>query len=317
MVRVGTSFGTAAGSLGEAVQTEVKRYLNRGDRAISPLAWVELTPCACSTHVAIRYGLRGPITTHSSGCVTGIDTVSWGVQQIRKRQADVMIVGGTDAPFFPFMWAMMCRSGILAPAPENGLRIPRPFSVDHNGIVLVEGGSALVLESETHARLRGAPIYAEVRGVASGEEARPITHLDDTGAAFAETMEMTLRDAGLPPSAVDWVCAHGTGFPIADVSESRGIERAMGTHARCVPISSIRGAVGQSFGSGGGFQLAAACHAIQRQAVPPTLNFSAPAEGCTLDYVPNTARVARVRNVLINAAGVGGTHAGLLVSAYN
>jgi len=314
--RIGTSVGTAAGSLGEAVQTEVKRYLARGDRGINPLAWVELTPCACSTHVSIHYGLRGPITTHSSGCVSGIDTIAWSTQQIRKGLADVMVTGGTDAPFFPFMWAMMCRSGILAPAPEDGKRIPRPFSYDHSGIVLVEGGSSVILESEEHARLRKARIYGEVLGVANTEEARPITHLDETGQAFAQTMRRALDDAGLPPTEIDWVIAHGTGLPIADVSESRGIEAAMGKHAFNIPVSSIRGALGQSFASGGGYQVAAACLAIQHQRVLPTLNFSRPAEGCRLDYVPNVPRFARVRRVMINAAGVGGTHGGLIISAY-
>ena len=315
-MRIGTSFGTAAGSLGEAVQTEIKRYLNRGDRGISPLAWVELTPCACSTHVSIHYGLRGPITTHSSGCVSGIDTITWGTQQIRRGLADVMVVGGTDAPFFPFMWAMMCRSGLLAPAPQDGKRIPRPFSYDHNGIVLVEGGSSVILESEEHARLRKARIYGEVIGVANTEEALPITRLDDTGQAFAYTMQRALDDAGLPPTEIDWVLAHGTGYAVADVSESRGVEAALGRHAFNIPVSSIRGALGQSFASGGAYQLAAACYALRSQRVPPTLNFSCPAEGCRLDYVPNVARFARLRRVLINAAGVGGTHGGLVVSTY-
>ena len=314
--RIGTSFGTAAGSLGEAVQTEIKRYLARGDRGISPLAWVELTPCACSTHIAIHYGLKGPISTQSAGCVTGIDTVAFGVQQIRQHLADVMIVGGTDTPFFPFMWSMMSRSGILAPRPTDGGSVPRPFSCDHNGIALAEGGTALVLESEAHARLRGARIHAEITGIASGEEARPITQLDETGQAFADTIQQTLRDAGQPATAVDWLCAHGTGLPIADVAESRGIEAGLGAHAFCLPVSSIRGAVGQSFASGGGFQLAAACLAIEQQRVPATLNFLRPADGCRLDYVPNVARVARIRRVLINAAGIGGTHAGILVERY-
>jgi len=314
--RVGTSFGTAAGSLGEAVQTEIMRYQARGDRGISPLAWVELTPCACSTHIAITYGLRGPITTQSAGCVTGIDTLAFGVQQIRDNLADVMIIGGTDTPFFPFMWSMMSRSGILAPRPDDGGSVPRPFSCDHNGIALAEGGTALVLESEAHARLRGARIHAEVTGIASGEEARPITQLDETGQAFAMTIQQTLRDAGQPATAVDWLCAHGTGFAVADVAESRGIETGLGAHAFCIPVSSIRGAVGQSFASGGGFQLAAACLAISRQRVPPTINFLRPAEGCRLDYVPNVSRVARVRRVLINAAGVGGTHAGVMLEKY-
>lgn len=314
--RIGVSLGTAASSTGEGANTDVKRFLSKGDRGVTPTAWAEFTPCACSTHVAIHFGLRGPCATLSSGCVSGNDAIAWGMQQIRFGYADVMIVGGADCPFFPFTWAMMCRSGLLAPTPEDGRGIPRPFSKDHNGIALVEGGSAVVLESVQHAQLRGATIYAEILGSANTEEARPITNLDPTGEAFAMTMKRTLDDAGLPAHAVDWVLAHGTGFPIADCAESQGVETALGTHAFCIPVTSIRGALGQSFASGGGFQIAAACLAIQQQRVPPTINFTEPAEGCRLDYVPNVSRISRIRRVLINAAGVGGTHAGFLLAAH-
>lgn len=312
--RIGTSFGTAAGSVGESAD-EAKRFAARGDRGISPAAWSEVTWSACTTHVAIHYGLRGPCSTHSAGCVTGIDTIAWSVEQIRSGKAEVMIAGGTDSPFHPFVWGLMCRSGILAPC-ADGSPVPRPFSKDANGVALVEGGAAVIVESEQHARLRGARIYAEICGIASVEEALPMTKLDPTGKAFAVTIQRTLHDAGLPTTAVDWVCAHGTGYAIADRSESMGIETGLGAHAFHVPVSSIRGAVGQSFASGGGFQTAAACLAIQRQRVPATLNFTEPAEGCRLDYVPNVSRVARVRRVLINTAGVGGTHSGLLLAAY-
>jgi len=313
---IGTSFSTAAAGLIEVMDTNAKRYHAKGDRGISPLLWAEFTPSACTTHIAIQFGLRGPSATHSAGCVSGADSLNWGVSQIRDQKADVMVIGGADAMFTPFGWAAMYRSGILAPVPEYGGSVPRPFSADHDGIALVEGGTALVLESEHHARLRQAKIYGEVLGVASVEEARTMTDLDDTGKAFAMTIKKTLKDAGLPARDIDWVCAHGTGHQIGDVAESRGIETALGDHAFCVPVSSIRGAVGQSFASGGGFQVAAACLAIEHQMIPPTLNFSTPAESCNLDYVPNVARVSRVRNVLINAAGVGGTHAGALIGKY-
>jgi 3-oxoacyl-(acyl-carrier-protein) synthase len=296
---------------------EVARYFKRGDHGVSPLAWAEFTPCACSTHVAIHYGLRGPIATHSSGCVSGVDAMIWGVQQLRQGAADVIIAGGADAPFFPFIWAGFCRSGILAAIPEDGGPMPRPFSHDHNGIVLVEGGSAIVLEREDHARLRGARIYAEVLGVASVEEARPLYDLDPTGVAYANTIARTLHDAGQPVTAIDWLQAHGTGYPGADVAESLGIETALGEHAFRIPVSSIRGAVGQSFASGAGFQISGACAALREQRVPATLNFTQPAENCRLDYVPNTSRVARLNTVMVCTAGVGGTHAGSLLRKYD
>jgi 3-oxoacyl-[acyl-carrier-protein] synthase II len=314
--RVGTAFGTAVAGAGETFHEEGRRFFARGGRGVTPTAYAEYTPSACTTHVAIHFGLRGPVSSHSSGCVTGVDTLLWGVEQIRRGQADVMVVGGSDAPFFPLLWAGVYRSGILAPVPDDGGSVPRPFSHDHAGIALVEGGSAVILERDTHARLRGARIYAEVLGGVSVDSGEPLTKLDPDGGIFAETIARALRDAGLPPTAIDWVCAHGTGHPIGDGAESRGIERGLGAHAFCVPVSSIRGAVGQSFASGGGFQVAAACLAIREQRVPPTINFSAPAEGCRLDYVPNTARTARVRQVLINAAGIGGVHTALVLGAY-
>ncbi len=314
--RIGTCFGTAVAGLGETVHVEANRYFKKRDHGVSPTAYLEFTPCACTTHIAINFGLRGPSSTQSSGCVTGIDALIWGVEQIRRNTADIMLIGGTDAPFFPIVFTALYRSGLLAPDPPDGGMIPRPFSFDHAGIVLVEGATAVIIESEAHARLRGARILGEVSGIASTEEALPTSALDDSGKAFAVTIKETLRDAGLPPDEIDWVCAHGTGFPIADLSESRGIESGLGDHAFCVPVSSIRGAVGQSFASGGGFQVAAACSALQNQMVPPTLNFSKPADGCRLDYVANVARPARLRRVLINAAGVGGTHAGAVISRW-
>jgi 3-oxoacyl-(acyl-carrier-protein) synthase len=316
--RIGTVFGTAAAGLGDTVHVEVKRFFARSGNAhaVSPLAWAEFTPCACTTHVAIQYGLCGPISTLSSGCVTGIDGVAWAVDQIREGRADVMLAGGADAPFFPFMWAGFTRSGIMAPDPLDGGPVPRPFAHDHTGITLVEGGSAVILESETHARLRGATIYGDIEGIASLDDGRPLSNLDPSGEAYARTIQRTLRDAGQPPTALDWLCAHGTGHPGADCAESRGIETALGDFAFHLPVSSVRGAIGQSFASGGGFQLAAACVALREGRVPATLNFSRPAEDCRLDYVPNVARPARLRRVMVCAAGIGGTHSGVLVSTY-
>lgn len=315
--RVGTSFGTAAGSTGEGAVTEVRRFLAKGDKGVSPLAYMELSWGACTTHVALHFKLQGPLATHSSGCVSSVDTILWGAQQIRNNLSDIMIVGGTDTPFYPFTWSMMCRSGILAPAPEDGGSIPRPFSDDHSGIALLEGASALVLESEESARLRGAHIYGELLGGTSINSGMDGFDTEEMARIFAQVIGKSLQEAGVPPASVDWVCAHGTGHRLGDYAESYGIELGLGAHAFRVPVSSIRGALGQSFASGGGYQVASACLAIQRQQVPPTINFSRPAEGCRLDYVPNVARVARVKNVLINGAGFGGIHSGLVVSDYS
>lgn len=314
--RIGTSFSTSVAGLGEVVENDARKFAERGARGIAPTMWNEFTPCASTTQVAMHFGLQGPLATQSSGCVGSIDALLWGVGQIRLGTADVAVVGGADTMFSPFLWAAITRSGMLAQVPDDGGSIPRPFSDDHNGLALAEGGSAIIVESVEHARLRGARIYGEIAGITSVESGEPLTKLDPNGAIFAYTIRKVLADAGLPPTQIDWVCAHGTGHPIGDGAESRGIETALGEHAFNIPVSSIRGAVGQSFASGGGFQLTAACLAITQQRVPPTINFHAPAEGCHLDYVPNVARIARVKRVLINSAGIGGVHSGVVVSAY-
>ncbi len=314
--RIATSFSTSIAGAGETFHIEGQRFQARGERGVSPFAWSEFTPCACTTHIAIHFGLRGPVSTHSSGCVSGLDTIAWGMQQLRQGNADVVVAGGADAPFFPLLWAGLSRSGVLAPAPEDDGNIPRPFSFDHNGIAISEGASALILETETHARLRGARIYGEICGAASVEEARPLTDIDPEGHAYTEAIVHALDEAGLPPTAVDWMQAHGTGFPGADIAESLGIERAFGKHAFCIPVSSIRGSIGQPFASGAGWQVAAACLALRDQRVPPTINFTRPAVGCNLDYVPNAARVARIKTIVTAGAGIGGIHGAVVITDY-
>lgn len=314
--RIGTAIGTAAGATGEIVE-EYKRYDRRGARGIGPTAWAELSWSATSTHIANHFGLHGPLCCQSDGCVTGFDTLIWSAQQIQQGTADVMVAGGADTFFHPFGWSVMSRSGMLAPVPNDGGNIPRPFSDDHEGIALVEGGAAVILESETHARLRGARIYGEFLGGVTVNSGTGVFDVARISELFSRVIQLTLRKTGTVPADIDWVCAHAPGHPTGDYAESIGIENGLGAHAFCVPVSSIRGAVGQSFAAGGGWQTASAVLAIQRQQVPPTINFHAPSEGCRLDYVPNIARVARVRYVLINAAGVGGTHSSMIVSAYS
>jgi len=313
--RIGTSFGTAAGSLGE-IADEVKRFIQRGSHAIGPNSWAETTWSACTAHIANHFDLWGPTSCQSAGCVTGFDTIIWGVQQISEGLADVMVVGGTDTPFHPYSWSMMCRSGILAPVPDDGGNVPRPFSVDRNGLALIEGAATIVLESEAHARLRGARIHGEYLAGVTVNSGTAEFDLERIRPVIVQVIQATLREAGIPPTEIDWVNAHATGHPLGDRVESEAIEIALGPHAFCIPVSSIRGAVGQSFASGGGLQAAASCLAIHRQQVPPTINFTAPSEGCRLDYVPNKARFSRVRTVLMNSAGVGGIHSSLIIGTY-
>lgn len=314
--RIGCAFSTSVAGLSDTVEIDARRFFRKGNRGIAPTAWTEFTASSCSTSVSIHFKMRGPSTTYSSGCTGSIDTAAWGMEQIRNGKADMMIVGGTDAPFTPFVWGGFCRSGILAPNPDDGGTVPRPFSVDHSGIAITEGCCCFMLESEIHARLRNAHIYGEVLGVSNMEEALPMTSIDATGEAFGLTMVKALADAGLPATAIDAVYAHGTGHTIADGSESSGIEAAFGKHAFSIPVTAVRSALGQSMGGGGAMQVAAACLAIERQMISPTINFTAPAEGCRLDYVPNNARTTRLRRVIISTAGAGGPHAGMVIGAY-
>jgi 3-oxoacyl-[acyl-carrier-protein] synthase II len=304
--RIGVCFGTSLGKP-EVFEEDYGRFQARGVHSINPFTLIEMASHGGSSHVSIALGASDVCGTLSSGCTTGLDVILWGQQQVASGRAEAMIVGSAEALISPFIFGMVCAVRVLSKRNQEPERAVRPFEAQRDGIVLSEGAGALVLETLEHAQERGAPIYAEVRGMASAREGDDIVRCDLDGASLARVMENALYDAEMLETDIDYISAHGVGLVDYDLAETNAIKQVFGRHAFNMPISSIKSMIGQPFAASGALQAVAACLSLQQGMVPPTINYEIPDPQCDLDYVPNRARPARLRSSLVHAHGMGGT----------
>ncbi|WP_160049992.1 MULTISPECIES: beta-ketoacyl synthase [unclassified Nocardiopsis] len=309
--RLGVSMGTAVGGTTRLEKDYVA--MSRGgadwvvDRsAASPHLYRALTPSVLSGEIAELVGARGPVRTVSTGCTSGLDAVGYAAQAIEDDLADVVVAGAAESPISPI--AMACFDAIKATTDRNDdpAHASRPFDRDRNGFVMGEGAAVLVLEEAGAARRRGARIRCRVAGFANHGNAYHMTGLRREGTEMARAITTALDQARRPASAVDYVNAHGSGTVQNDRHETDAVKRALGDHARRVPMSSIKSSVGHSLGAIGSIELAACVMAMDTGVVPPTANLSTPDPECDLDYVPVTAREHRTDVVLSVGSGFGG-----------
>ncbi|GAA1288062.1 beta-ketoacyl-[acyl-carrier-protein] synthase family protein [Saccharothrix xinjiangensis] len=309
--RVGVSLGSAvaaATSLEEeylVLSDSGREWLVDHDH-LSPHMFDYLTPGAAAGELAWAVGAEGPVTLVSDGCTSGLDAVGHACELIREGTADVMVAGASDTPITPIVVA--CFDAIKATTPRNDdpEHASRPFDRTRNGFVLAEGAAVFVLEELEHARRRGARVYVEVTGYATRLNAHHMTGLKPDGREMAEAIRVALDESRVDPTAVDYVNAHGSGTKQNDRHETAAFKRSLGEHARRTPISSIKSMVGHSLGAIGSIELAACALAVEHNVVPPTANLHEPDPECDLDYVPLTAREARVDTVLSVGSGFGG-----------
>lgn len=311
--RVSVAFGTSVGSPNEAYIEQQRVYRNRGYQAINRLGSTAFSGHSASVNVGIDFGLRGPHMTVSSGCATGLDVMSWAVDQMRSGRADAVLMGATESPVFPMSVASASSLGILSSRNDEPERAMRPFDRHRDGIVLSEGAVALTLEFESHARARGAPILGEVLGYGSAAEARNALILDRTGEGLARAIQAALQDAGVTPGEIDHVQAHGASMDMYDRCETSAYKAVFGERAYRIPISGVKSMVGQTYSVGGLFGVAAALLALQEGVVPPTINLDEPDSDCDLDYVPWQARRNDINTALTVAISFGGTHTAIVL----
>ncbi|MFW6156675.1 MAG: beta-ketoacyl-[acyl-carrier-protein] synthase family protein, partial [Armatimonadota bacterium] len=278
---------------------------------------VQLATHAATAHVFIEMGRRGPNASVASGCCSGVEAISSAAQALREGQADVMVAGAAEACVSRFGMALLCRVGVLSTHNEEPEKASRPYDATRDGLVLSEGAGAVTLETAHHALERGAPIYAEVRGYGTSTEAHHLVVADPSGVELAYAFRQALQEAHLAPADIDYVCAHGIANLDYDRADTRAIKKVLGDRAYNIPVSSIKGTTGQPFAAGGAWQTAAACMAMRESVVPPTINYHQPDPDCDLDYVPNTARRARVETVMVNSHSFGGTHAALILRKFD
>lgn len=307
--RIGVVLGTNLGGMPARKEGYAAlHYPYRRGRADPKEPWRALVLdsfiCAMSDHVASQYQLGGLSLVMSTACSAGLHALGVAMDAIRSGRSEVMLAGGVD----PLSEMPQAGFGVLRSLASGKLR---PFSKDRDGTLLGESASLWVLESEAHAKRRGANILAELAGYGGSTDAYHMTRPDETGRGPARAMQAALTNAGMKPEQIGYIKAHGTGTPANDVIETRAIKHVFGEQTQ-VPVSSIKAMVGHSLGSSGAMEAAAAVVALNDGFLPPTLHLDTPDPECDLDYVPHHSRPAKLEAVLSNAFGFGGNNAAMV-----
>jgi 3-oxoacyl-[acyl-carrier-protein] synthase II len=306
-------FGSSAVGVGDIGANTIETLRVQGAKEVKPWAALDFPPHAAASYLSIEFGTKGRSISISSNCCTGLDVVDAAVAQIVSRKAMVAIAGGCEAPIFPASFSAFCALGALTKRNDDPQRASRPYDLLRDGAVVSEAGVTLILEDYEFAIDRGANIYAEILGYGAASEAIGMRKGDISGQTLANAILAAIQNADLRPSDIDHINSHGSSLPDYDVCDTNAFKVAMGSHAYRVPVTSIKSMIGQPVSAAGGLQIAAACLAIERQLVPPTINQEVPDPQCDLDYVPNLARVARVDRALVNAHSYGGSVSALVV----
>jgi 3-oxoacyl-[acyl-carrier-protein] synthase II len=306
--RVGVVVNTGGGGI-EAIIDGTHVHDTKGPRFVSAFAIPALSGSMGAAMLSMEWGLTGPVMTQVAACATSVIAFHDALRLIRTGECDVVLAGGSEAPVVPMGVAALANMGALSKRNDDPGTASRPFDGTRDGFVLGEGGGVVVVESLAHARERGATPIAELIGGALTADAYHISAPEPTGRNQARAMTNALRNAEVAPDEIDYIVAHGTATPLNDVSETRAIKLAYGTAAKSVAISSPKSMIGHLVGAAGIASALAGLGAIRDQVIPPTANLRTPDPECDLDYVPLTAREAKIDTVAVHGFGFGGQNA--------
>jgi 3-oxoacyl-[acyl-carrier-protein] synthase II len=306
--RCGVVVNTGGGGI-EAIIDGTHVHDTKGPRFVSPFAVPALSGSMGAALLSIEYGLTGPVMTQVAACATSVIAFHDALRLIRGGECDVVLTGGSEAPIVPMGVAALANMTALSKRNDSPETASRPFDETRDGFVLGEGGGVVVVESLKHALDRGATPLAEVIGGALTADAFHISAPEPSGRGQARAMTLALKNAGVAPDEIDYIVAHGTATPLNDQTETRAIKTAYGDHARRVAISSPKSMIGHLVGAAGIASVLAGVGAIRDQVIPPTANLHTPDPECDLDYVPLTARKAKVETVAVHGFGFGGQNA--------
>lgn len=310
--RVGVIVGSGIGGL--ATMEEQKAVLDaKGPGRVSPFLVPMMIVDLAAGHISIRLGAKGINYAPVSACATGTHSIGEAGEAIRRGDADVVIAGGFDCGVTPLGLAGFSAARSLSTRNDDPQGASRPFDADRDGFVMGEGGAVLVLEELEHARSRSARIYGELAGYGASADAYHLTAPDPSGDGARRAMQQALDSAGVSPSAVDYINAHGTSTGLGDAAETGAIKQVFGADAP--PVSSTKSMTGHLLGGAGSLEAAICLLAMRHGVLPPTINYTTPDPECDLDYVPNIAREAVLRSALSNSFGFGGHNATLLFTA--
>ena len=313
---VGVYIGSGIGGFA-TIEREHEALLKGGPRKISPFFIPAAIANLASGWVSIRTGAKGPNSCTATACTTSAHSIGDSFRLVERGDADVMIAGGSEAAITPLAVGGFAAMRALSTRNDEPAKASRPFDKDRDGFVIGEGSGIVVLEELEQARRRGAKIYCEVLGYGMSGDAYHITAPCADGDGAIRVMRRTLKDAGVEPSAVDYINCHGTSTPVGDPQEVKAIKAVFGEHAGKLAISSTKSMTGHLLGAAGGLEAAITVLALRDQILPPTINQDNPDPECDLDTVPNKARKATLRHVLTNSFGFGGTNGALLFRRFD
>ena len=318
--RCGVVIGSGVGGI-STIEDGLHTLVERGPDRLSPFTVPKLMVNAVAGNASIRYGLRGPASAHATACASSGHAMGDAIRYMRAGLADVMLTGGSEAAVTPLCIGAFMTMRALSARNDEPERASRPFDADRDGFVLAEGGAMFVLETEEHAKRRGATIHAEVVGFGNSSDASHITAPDAEGSGAARSMLWALEDAGIGPDAIDYVNAHGTSTPLGDKAEVAAVLKVFGDHARRsaggrLLMSSTKSMHGHCLGASGAVETIACIHAVRDGVVAPTINLDRPDESFDVDLVAHEARERRVRYAMNNTFGFGGHNVTLIVGRY-
>jgi 3-oxoacyl-[acyl-carrier-protein] synthase II len=306
--RVGISFGTALGGICKA-EDQYVRFLKKGARGIQPTLAVQVFGGSAHSNIAIEFGFRGVGTTNSNSCASGTVSVGEALRYIRDDFADVIVAGGAEAPLTTITIGAFDIIKTMSRWAGDPSIACRPFDRLRDGFVMGEGATSLIVEELEHARARGAGIYAEVLGYSLNNDAFHMTSPLPSGESCIRAIRDALADAQLAPEQIDYINAHASSTQLNDSAETMSIKQVFGEHAQRIPVSGTKGYYAHPLGATGAIEAALCALALDRQWVPPTINYQNPDPACDLDIVPNHGRAAELNHVMSNSFGFGGINA--------
>ncbi|NPA26858.1 MAG: beta-ketoacyl-ACP synthase II [Chloroflexi bacterium] len=313
--RIAIVVSSSVGGIEVFEQSTLIAY-RKGPRRVTPFVIPMLMPNGAAGLISIQYGITGPAYSVASACASGGDGLGLAWQLVRSGMYDVVVAGASDSTLCKVAVAAFERAGAMSQRKPPDFKTPQPFDANRDGFVMGEGSAILILESEEHARRRGARILAEFAGYGASSDAYHVTAPDEEGRGAAKAMRRALEAAGLTPDDVDYINAHGTGTQLNDVMETKAIKAVFGPRAYQIPVSSTKSMTGHMMGATGALEAIFSVLAIRDGVVPPTINYETPDPECDLDYVPNQAREAKVDVVMSNSFGFGGHNAVLVFRRY-
>ena len=309
--RIGAILGSGIGGILGIEETAVKLH-EGGVRKISPFYVPSTIINMLPGQVSLLTGIKGPNFSAVSACATANHSIGMAMRMIQYGDADVMIAGGAERGSSPTSMGGFCAMKAMSTRNDDPAGASRPWDAGRDGFVMGDGAGVLILEEYEYAKARGARIYCELAGFGATSDAFHMTAPSENGEGPARCMAMAFKDAGINADQVGYLNAHGTSTPLGDLAETLAIKRALGGHAYKTMVSSTKSMTGHLLGAAGGVEAIFSVKALETGVIPPTINLDTPGEGCDLDYVPNTAREARVDVVVSNGFGFGGTNGTLV-----